>query len=177
MFNILHIIYMYVFEIVHIATFHKDLNVFWKTSYNLHCSSLLVLYKNFIIFQSKFAPSYETISCNTSRCLIQERHFFKYIWCRLGDKNKYFWKVLILFKYIFMTCRSIPMITFSRVETTCIYIIFLCPLAWVCVVYIVKKVASFPGLSQLMGMVRNRTHAPALLQQQEERKLLLRNWN
>ena len=31
-------------------------------------------------------------------------------------------------------------------------------LARVCVVYVVKEVASFRGLSQLMGMVSKRTH-------------------
>ena len=40
--------------------------------------------------------------------------------------------------------------------------IFLCPLARVCVVYVVKGVASFQGLGQLMGVARDRTRARAL---------------
>ena len=48
----------------------------------------------------------------------------------------------------------------------------------VCVVYVVKEVASFGGLGQLMGVVRNRMHTRAL---QTSRKKgacsLRRNWN
>ena len=44
----------------------------------------------------------------------------------------------------------------------------LCPLAQVCVVYEVKKVCHSWGLSQLMGVTRNRMRTLALLQQQEE---------
>ena len=47
--------------------------------------------------------------------------------------------------------------------------IFLCPLARVCVVYVVKEVASFPGaraLGQLKGVASKSTHAR---DQQEER--------
>ena len=40
----------------------------------------------------------------------------------------------------------------------------------VCVVYVVKEVASFRGLGQLMGVAGNRTCGLAWLHQQEERK-------
>ena len=52
----------------------------------------------------------------------------------------------------------------------------MCPLARVCVVYVVKEAESFSGvLGQLMGVARNITRARALLivlslLQQEERK-------
>ena len=71
-----------------------------------------------------------------------------------------------------MARRAIPMIAFPRVRT-----IFNRTLAPVRVVYVVKEVASVRGLGQLMGVARNRTRARAMLQQQEERKLLRRNWN
>ena len=55
------------------------------------------------------------------------------------------------------------MIAFPWVRTIYIHIylfIFLCPLTQVCIVYVVKEVASFPGgLGQLMGVAHNRTHA------------------
>ena len=41
------------------------------------------------------------------------------------------------------------------------------PLAQVCVVYVVKEVTSFLGLSQLMGMVHKRTRAQATDQQEQ----------
>ena len=43
----------------------------------------------------------------------------------------------------------------------------------VCVVYVVKEVASFRGLGQLMGVARNRTRARALQLRPAERKLLV----
>ena len=49
---------------------------------------------------------------------------------------------------VFMARRAIPMIAFHAVES--IYI-FLCPLARVCVVYVVKEVASFPGARSING--------------------------
>ena len=54
-----------------------------------------------------------------------------------------------------MARRAIPIIAFH----------FLVSLARVCVVYVVKEVASSRELGQLMGVARNRTHARA---QQEE---------
>ena len=59
-----------------------------------------------------------------------------------------------------MVRRAIPMIAFPRVRTIC-----------VCIVYVVKEVW---GLSQLMGVVRNRTHAQAL--QKKSACSLHRNW-
>ena len=53
--------------------------------------------------------------------------------------------ILYIYIYIyFMARRAIPIIVFPRVRTIYIYI-YLCPLARVCVVYVVKEVASFPG--------------------------------
>ena len=43
-----------------------------------------------------------------------------------------------------------------------IYIFFLCPLVRVCVVYVIKEVASFQGLGQLMDVVCKRTCTQAL---------------
>ena len=44
----------------------------------------------------------------------------------------------------------------------------------VCIVYVVMEVASFRGLSQLMGMARNRTRTRALqTSRKKERKLLV----
>ena len=43
----------------------------------------------------------------------------------------------------------------------------------VCVVYVVKEVASFRGFGQLMGVVRNRTHARAQTCSCAERNLLV----
>ena len=44
------------------------------------------------------------------------------------------------------------MIAFYEVESIYIYIfIFLCPLARLCVVYVVKEVASFPGAQSING--------------------------
>ena len=50
-----------------------------------------------------------------------------------------------------------------------IYILlFLCPLAWVCIVYVVKEVVSFPGAwSILISMTRNRTRTWALQTRKE----------
>ena len=81
-----------------------------------------------------------------------------------------------------MARRAIPMIAFHGVESIYIYIyiiiyIFNRPLARVCVVYVVKEVTYSGGLGQLMGVAHKRTCALAMLQQQEERKLLRRNWN
>ena len=39
---------------------------------------------------------------------------------------------------------------------------FLCPLMQVCIVYVVKEVASFWGLRQLMGVALTRVRAQAL---------------
>ena len=54
-----------------------------------------------------------------------------------------------------MAHRAIPMIAFPRVQTVYIIFIFifLCPLARVCVVYVVKEVASFPGARSINGRV------------------------
>ena len=46
---------------------------------------------------------------------------------------------------VFMARRAIPMIAFHGVESIYYNYIFLRPLARVCVVYIVKEVASFGG--------------------------------
>ena len=50
---------------------------------------------------------------------------------------------------VFMARRAIPMIAFHSVES--IYIYILCPLARLCVVYVVKEVASFPGARSING--------------------------
>ena len=49
----------------------------------------------------------------------------------------------------FMARRAIPMIAFPRVRT--IYIYILVSLMRVCVVYVVKEVASFPGARSING--------------------------
>ena len=51
-----------------------------------------------------------------------------------------------------MGCRDIPMIVFPQVQTITYIHIHLC------IVYVVKKVTSLRGLSQLMGVVHNGTH-------------------
>ena len=54
----------------------------------------------------------------------------------------------------FMARRAIPMIAFPRVRTIYIYIFFLnflVSLTRVCVVYVVKEVASFPGARSING--------------------------
>ena len=54
--------------------------------------------------------------------------------------------IILMYIIIFMARRAIPMIVFHGVETIYIIIfIFLCSLARLCVVYVFKKVASFPG--------------------------------
>ena len=62
-----------------------------------------------------------------------------------------------------MARRAIPIIAFPRVRTIYIIILYLyvcvLELARVCVVYVVKEVASFGGLGQLMGVARKRTRA------------------
>ena len=81
--------------------------------------------------------------------------------------------------HIVMACRAIPMIAFPRVRTIYLFIylfifIFLCLLTRVYIVYVVKEVASFQGLGQLMGVVRNRTRARALqTSRKKERKMLV----
>ena len=52
--------------------------------------------------------------------------------------------------FVFMARRAIPMIAFHGVESIYIYF-FLCSLARVCVVYVVKEVASFPGARSING--------------------------
>ena len=47
----------------------------------------------------------------------------------------------------------------------------------VCIAYIVKEVASFRGLGQLMGMARNRTHIQAPGREKKAACSLRRNWN
>ena len=48
----------------------------------------------------------------------------------------------------------------------------------ICVVYVVKEVASFRGLSQLMGMAHNRICTRALQTTKEEAAVVyMRNWN
>ena len=51
----------------------------------------------------------------------------------------------------FMARRAIPIIAFHGVES--IYYIYIClwPLARLCVVYVVKEVASFPGAPSING--------------------------
>ena len=56
-----------------------------------------------------------------------------------------------------MAHRAIPMIAFPQIRAIYIYIIiyiFLCPLVQVCIVYVVKEVASYRGLSQLVGVAK-----------------------
>ena len=69
---------------------------------------------------------------------------------------------LVAQKYFYGPLRAIPMIVFPRVRCMFIYIYILVSLTRVRVVYVVKEVTSFPGLSQLMGVVRNRTRSQAL---------------
>ena len=45
---------------------------------------------------------------------------------------------------------SVSMIAFHGVESIYIFI-FLCPLARLCVVYVVKEVVSFPGAQSING--------------------------
>ena len=54
-------------------------------------------------------------------------------------------RIIKMYNIIFMARRAIPIIAFHGVETIYIIFIFLCPLARLCVVYIIKEVASFPG--------------------------------
>ena len=52
---------------------------------------------------------------------------------------------------IFMARRAIPIIAFHGVESIYIYIYILVSLARVCVVYVVKEVASFRGARSING--------------------------
>ena len=58
-----------------------------------------------------------------------------------------------LYMCIFMARRAIPMIAFPRVRCMFIYIYIyiLVSLARLCVVYVVKEVASFPGARSING--------------------------
>ena len=61
-----------------------------------------------------------------------------------------------IIQILFMAYRAIPIIAFHGVESIYVY---LCHLRErVRIVYVVKEVASFGGLSQLMGVARNRMH-------------------
>ena len=68
-----------------------------------------------------------------------------------------------------MAREAIPIIAYPWVRTIYIYnyVCMFVSFAQVCIVYVVKEVTSFMGLSQLMGMVRKGTRAQATDQQEQ----------